>query len=133
VKIANVIGKAAKAANFALQIGLSAYEVLGDERAAHRAQIEAERRHAAFVTEIMGHADQIANEARRQLSDIVNPSMHEFLDHVDGLRERILEADAERDASSKELTDIARVANLMLDLSTSPPVVEGAAAGGESR
>jgi hypothetical protein len=132
VKIANVIGKAAKAANFALQIGLSAYEVLGDERAAHRAQIEAERRHAAFVTEIMGHADHIANEARRQLSGIVDPPMRQVLDHIDGLSGQILDADTERDARSKELTEITRVADRMLDLCTSPTITEGEAAGGDA-
>ena len=124
VKIANLIGKAAKAAGFLIKIATEVKDVLDNERAAHREQIAAERRHAAFVTEIMGHADQIAADARRQLNGIVHPAMNEFLANVDVLQERILEAGTDRDARSTELTEIARAADCMLDLSTSSTVIE---------
>lgn len=124
VKIANVIGKAAKAAGFAITVGMSAYEVLGNERAAHRDQIEAERRHTAFVTEIMGYADQIAADARRQLAEIVDPPMDEFLAHIDGIRDRIVESHEQRDARSYELIIIAREADRLLELSSQPSVID---------
>lgn len=123
VKIANVIGKALQAANFVLQLGTSVYEVLGDERAAHREQIAAEHRRAAFVTEIMGQADHIASDARHQLSGIIDPPMKEVLTHIDGLQDRILESHANHDARSEELTEIAAVADRMLDRSTSLGVI----------
>ena len=58
VKIADKIGKAAKVGGFVIQIGGAGYEVWRNEREARKAQVESERQHAAFVTEIMGHADE---------------------------------------------------------------------------
>ncbi len=72
LKLADRIGKAAKIGGFAIQIGLTGYEVWRGEREARTAQLQDERRHAAFVTEIMGHADKIAADARRQLWQIID-------------------------------------------------------------
>jgi predicted GTPase len=125
VKIANVVGKAAKAAGFVITVGMSAYEVLDNERAAHRAQIEAERRHAAFVTEIMGYADAIAVDARRQLAGIIDPPMNEFVAHIDGIRDRIIESHEQRDVRLNEVVSIAREADRLLELTSRPTVIDG--------
>jgi hypothetical protein len=114
VKIADKIGKAAKIGGFAIQVGAAGYEVFKDERDARRAQIEGERQHAAFVTEIMGHADKIAADAREQLWAIIDPPMNEFLATIDESQREILEADRDRVDAANELVAIAAEADRAL-------------------
>jgi hypothetical protein len=114
LKIADGIGKAAKIGGFALQIGLSGYEVWRVEREARQAQLESERRHAAFITEIMGHADRIAADARRQLWEIIDPPMNDFLTAAQTTQEEILGADVARTGATRELQAIASEADRLL-------------------
>jgi hypothetical protein len=114
LKIADKIGKAAKIGGFAIQIGLAGYEVWKDEREARKTQIESERQHAAFVTEIMGHADKIAADARRQLWEIIDPPMDAFLAKIDAAQAEILGADLARGIAARELSAIASEADRLL-------------------
>ena len=114
LKIADKIGKAAKVGGFAIQAGLAGYEVWKDEREARKAQIESERQHAAFVTEIMGHADKIAANARKQLWDAIDPPMDAFLAEIQAAQDEILGADLVRGAAARELTAIASQADILL-------------------
>ena len=107
LKIADKIGKAAKVGGFVIQIGAAGYDVWQSEREAHKAQIESERQHAAFVTEIMGHADKIAADARTKLWGIVDPPMDEFLEDSRLPEEEILRADQTRGDATEKLRAIA--------------------------
>ncbi|WP_327029287.1 50S ribosome-binding GTPase [Micromonospora sp. NBC_01740] len=114
LKVADNIGKAAKIGGFAIQIGLAGYEVWKGEREVRRAQLESERQHAAFVTEIMGHADKIAADARRQLWEIIDPPMDVFLAGVEAAQDEVLGADLARGNAARELSAIASEADRLL-------------------
>jgi hypothetical protein len=114
VKIADKIGKIAKVGGFAIQVGLAGYEVWRDERAVRAAQIESERQHAAFVTEIMGHADKIAAEAREQISATIDPPIDAFIAEIQAAQDEILGADRARATSARELSTIASEADRLL-------------------
>ncbi|MGK5682362.1 GTPase [Actinoplanes sp. URMC 104] len=122
LKLADRIGKAAKIGGFAIQIGLTGYEVWRGEREARTAQLQDERRHATFVTEIMGHADKIAADARRQLWQIIDPPMDAFLAEIQAAQDEILGADLARGTAARELSAIASEADRLL--------TESSAAGG---
>ncbi|WP_181541237.1 GTPase domain-containing protein [Micromonospora saelicesensis] len=118
LKIADRIGKAAKIGGFAIQIGLTGYEVWRGEREARTAQLESERQHAAFVTEIMRHADKIAADARRQLWEIIDTPMDAFLADVQAAQDEILGAELARGTATRELSAIASEADRLLTEST---------------
>lgn len=114
IKVADKIGKAVKWGSAFLQVATAGYEVWRNEQEARRAQVESERQHSAFVTEIMGHADTIAAEARHQLWAIVNPPLDEFVAEIVGAQEDILRADRSRSVASDELQAIAAEADRLL-------------------
>lgn len=116
VKIANTIGKAARVAGFAIQAGSAIHDVYANEREARRVQLESERLHRAFVTEIMGHADEIAADARRSLWESIDPPMNEFLAEVTARQEAILRGENIRIGSAAEIDAIAREAERLLAL-----------------
>jgi len=118
VKIADKIGRAAKVGGFLIQVGGAGYEVWQNEREARRAQMENERRHSAFVTEIMGHADKIAADARRQLWSIIDPPLDAFLVEVQTAQDQIIGADRSRADAAEELDAIASEADRLLALSS---------------
>lgn len=114
IKIADKIGKAAKWGGVFLQVANAGYEVWRNEREARKAQLESERQHSAFVTEIMGHADRIAADARRQLRAIIDPPLDKFVAEIDTAQAEILGADRARGDASTELQTIAAEADLLL-------------------
>lgn len=114
VKIADKIGKAAKIGGFVIQIAAAGYEVWQNEREARRAEIESERQHAAFVTEIMGHADRITADARERLWGIIDPPLNEFLAEIQAAEDEILNADQARGDAAVELRAIAGEADRLL-------------------
>lgn len=114
IKIADKIGKAVKYGGFAIQIGAAGYEVWKNEREVRKAQIESERQHAAFVTEIMGYADRIAADARNMLWQVIDPPLDAFLAEIQATQEEILGADRARGDAAKELRSIADEADRLL-------------------
>ncbi|MBX3077961.1 MAG: 50S ribosome-binding GTPase [Cryobacterium sp.] len=114
LKIADKIGKAAKVGGFVIQVGVAGYDVWKNEREARNAQIESERQHAALVTEIMGHADVIAANARQQLWAIIDPPMDEFIAEIQAAQDEILSADQARDETATELRAITIEADQLL-------------------
>ncbi len=114
IKIADKIGKAVKWGGVFLQVAAAGYEVWRNEREARKELRESERQHSAFVTEIMGHADRIAAEARRQLGAIIDPPLEQFLAEIDAAQAEILGADRARGAASNELEAIAAEADQLL-------------------
>ncbi|GAA1622738.1 GTPase [Actinoplanes couchii] len=116
LKIADGIGKAVKFGGYALQAGLAGYEVFREERAARRIQIENEQRHAAIVTEIMGHAGRITADARRQLWQTIDPPMDAFLADNQAAQAEILDAGAASGAATGELRAIAAEADRLLSV-----------------
>ncbi|MBH0009572.1 GTPase [Salinibacterium sp. SWN1162] len=114
LKVADKIGKAAKFGGFAIQIGFAGYEVLKDDRAARSAQIESERQHSAFVTEIMGLAEKIAADAREQLWEMITPPMDAFISDIQATQDEILGASESRGTASRELGLIASEADSLL-------------------
>lgn len=116
VKIADKIGKAAKVGGFLVQMGGAGYDVWQNERDARKAQVESERQHSAFVTEIMGHADKIAADARRQLWSVIDPPLDAFLVEVQAAQDQIIGADTSRADAARELDSIASEADRLLAL-----------------
>lgn len=114
IKIADKIGKAVKWGGVFLQVAAAGYEVWRNEREARKELRESERQHSAFVTEIMGHADRIAVEARKQLAAIIDPPLEQFLAEIDAAQAEILGADHARGAASSELEAIAAEADRLL-------------------
>ncbi|WP_292774316.1 MULTISPECIES: dynamin family protein [Microbacterium] len=114
IKIADKIGKAAKVGGFLIQAGTAGYEVWKNEHEARTAQIQSERQHSALVTEIMGHADKIASDARRELSAIIDPRLDQLLDEIRAAQDEILNAEHARGAAADELRAIAAEADRLL-------------------
>lgn len=114
IKIADKIGKVAKVGGFVIQAGTAGYEVWKNEREARAAQIQSERQHSALVTEIMGHADKIASDARRELSAIVDPPLDQLLDEIRVAQDEILSAENARGTAADELRAIAAEADRLL-------------------
>lgn len=114
LKIADKIGKAAKVGGFVLQAGIAGYEVWNSEREARQAQRDSERQHSALTTEIMGHADAIAADARRQLWTIIDPPMRAVLSDLRDAQDLIVNADRARVDATNELRAIAEEADLLL-------------------
>lgn len=114
IKIADKIGKAVKWGGVFLQVAAAGYEVWRNEREARKELRESERQHSAFVTEIMGHADRIAAEARKQLGEIIDPPLEQFLAEIDAAQAEILGADRARGAASDALEAIAAEADQLL-------------------
>lgn len=117
IKIADKIGKAAKAGGFLIQAGTAAYQVWKNEHEARTAQIQSERQHSALVTEIMGHADKIASDARRELAAIIDPRLDQLLDEIRVAQDEILNAEQARAAASNALQMIAAEVDHLLVLS----------------
>lgn len=114
IKIADKIGKAVKWGGVFLQVATAGYEVWRNEREARKALQESERQHSAFVTEIMGHADKIATDARGQLWAIIDPPLDHFLADIEAAQSEILGADCARGDASAELQAIADEADQLL-------------------
>lgn len=123
IKIADKIGKAAKVGGFLIQAGTAGYEVWKNEREARAAQIQSERQHSALVTEIMGHADKIASDARRELSAIIDPPLDRLLNEIRVAQDEILSAENARGSAADELRAIVTEADRLLSESS-----EGSAA-----
>lgn len=122
LKIADKIGKAAKVGGFVISAGTAGYEVWKNEREARAAQIQSERQHSALVTEIMGHADKIAYEARRELATIIDPPLDDLLDEIRAAQDEILSADQARTSAADELRAIADEADRLLSESSADEV-----------
>lgn len=114
LKIADKIGKAAKVGGFVLSAGTAGLEVWKNEREARAAQFQSERQHSALVTEIMGHADKIASDARRELSSIVDPPLDDLVDEIRLAQDQILSAETGRGSAADELRAIADEADRLL-------------------
>lgn len=114
LKIADKIGKAAKIGGFVISAGTAGYEVWKSEREARAAQIQSERQHSALVTEIMGYADKIASDARRELSSIIDPPLDNLLDEIRVAQDEILSAENTRTTAADELRAIATEADRLL-------------------
>ncbi len=124
VKIADKIGKAVKVAGFVVQIGSAGYEIWRDEREARRTQVAGDRQHAAFVTEIMGHADRISANARSQLASVVDPRMEALIDGIRAAQESIIGADEARSDAGREIAAISAEADRLLAESSDLSAVE---------
>lgn len=111
IKIADKIGKFAKVGGVAIQVGAAGYEVWKNDRDAYAAQISRERQHSALVTEIMGHADKIAAEARQQLSQIVDPAFDAVVAQIRADQDNILNAEQATNSATEELRQIAAEAD----------------------
>lgn len=123
VRWADKIGKAAKVGGFVLNVAIAAGEAYIQQQQEHRAQVEANRRHSAFVTEVMGYVDEISASARRQLSDIIDPPLNDYIAGIDTRQAEILDASAGRSRASGELEAIAREADQILSRAVLPTVV----------
>jgi len=122
LKIADKVGKAAKVGGFVISAGTAGYEVWKNEREARAAQIQSERQHSALVTEIMGHADKIASDARRELAAIIDPSLDQLQAEIRVTQDEILNAEATRGSASDELREIADEADRLLSESSASDV-----------
>jgi len=125
LKIADKIGKAAKVGGFVISAGTAGYEVWKNEREARAAQIQSERQHSALVTEIMGHADKIASDARRELAAIIDPPLDKLLDEIRVSQDQILNAETTRASAAGELREIATEADRLLSLSEGVAPAQG--------
>lgn len=124
VRWADKIGKAAKAGGFVLNVAIAGGEAYLQQQREHRAQLEAHRRHSAFVTEVMGYVDEIAVSSRKQLSDIIDPPLDEYVAGIDRQQAEILDASAGRSQASAELEAVAREADHILECAVLPTVVK---------
>jgi signal recognition particle receptor subunit beta len=120
VRIANNIGRVATGAGIAVQVVTTVSDVMAAHAAQVRAQHQADRRRSAFITELMGMADDISASARRGLSEIIDPPFRSLLDRIDQLRNDILAADDARSRSTAEIERIAREADRLLALPAGP-------------
>lgn len=106
VKVANTIGKVAKVGGVVIEIGLQAYGVVAEERAAvKKEQARAERRRQ-IATEVLAQADEISGSARREIDASLAAAFGPELDRLDAMAGVVHEA---RTSRSQLLDDLDRI------------------------
>ena len=120
VKTANTIGKVAKVGGVAIAVGLEAYSVLADERAAVKAERARAERRRSITQEILAQADSIVADALQKvgddLDDIFKPEFH----RIDAMASEIHGARSTRSEVRDRLTSIQdRAASALAILASS--------------
>lgn len=117
-RTANTIGKVAKVGGVLFAVGLEAYGVLADERAAVKAENARAKRRRTITQEILGQADAIIADALRIVSsdldeifkpefqriDVMASEVHGARTTRSDLRERL---DSIRERAEATLTELA--------------------------
>lgn len=120
VKTANTIGKVAKVGGVVIAVGLEAYGVLADERAAVKAEQARAERRRSITQEILAQADVIVtgalNTVREDLDDIFKP---EF-ERIDAMASEINAARTTRSDLRDRLSSVQERAGSTLSALASP-------------
>ena len=120
VKTANTIGKVAKVGGVVIAVGLEAYGVLADERAAVKAEQARAERRRSITQEILAQADVIVTDAlntvREDLDDIFKP---EF-ERIDAMASEINAARTTRSDLRDRLSSVQERAGSALSALASP-------------
>lgn len=85
VKTANTIGKVAKVGGVAIAVGLEAYGVFADERAAVKAEIARTERRRSITQEILAQADAIVADALHTVGDDLDKIFKPEFQRIDAM------------------------------------------------
>lgn len=119
VKKANTIGKVAKVGGVAFAVGLEAYGVFAEERAAVKAELARAERRRSITQEILAQADAIVTDALQSvggdLDSVFKPEFH----RIDAMAAEIHGAQSTRTELRDRLTSVqSRAASALLALAS---------------
>ena len=89
VKTANTIGKVAKVGGVAIAVGLEAYGVLADERAAVKAEQARAERRRSITQEILAQADAIVTDALHTVGEDLDDIFKPEFERIDAMASEI--------------------------------------------
>lgn len=89
VKTANTIGKVAKVGGVAIAVGLEAYGVITDERAAVKAERARAERRRSITQEILAQADAIVTDALQAVGEDLDDIFKPEFERIDALASEI--------------------------------------------
>lgn len=89
VKTANTIGKVAKVGGVAIAVGLEAYGVLADERAAVKAEQARAERRRSITQEILAQADAIVTDALQAVGEDLDDIFKPEFERIDAMASEI--------------------------------------------
>nr|WP_304659999.1 GTPase [Arthrobacter sp. zg-Y1116] len=89
VRLANNVGKIAKAGNVVFTVGQELYGVVADERSAVKAERERTQRHRDITEQILAQADGIVMDALRTVNDSLEDLFGPELQRIDRLAQEI--------------------------------------------
>ncbi len=89
VKTANTIGKVAKVGGVAIAVGLEAYGVLADERAAVKAEQARAERRRSITQEILAQADAIVTDALQTVGEDLDDIFKPEFERIDAMASEI--------------------------------------------
>ncbi|GAB3246782.1 hypothetical protein GCM10027425_02290 [Alteromonas gracilis] len=115
VKTANTIGKIAKVGGAATTVGIEAYGVIAEERAAVKAELARTERRRRVTQEILAQADAIAADALADVHDDLDRVFKPEFERIDALAEQIHATNSTRAELRERLTSIQRQASSALD------------------
>lgn len=96
VRTANTIGKVAKVGGVAIAVGLEAYGVFADERAAVKAEIARTERRRSITQEILAQADAIVADALHTVGDDLDDIFKPEFQRIDAMAAEIHGAQSTR-------------------------------------
>lgn len=114
VKTANTIGKVAKVGGVAIAVGLEAYGVFADERAAVKAEIARTERRRSITQEILAQADAIVADALHTVGDDLDDIFKPEFQRIDAMAAEIHGAQSTRTDLRDRLASIQNRAGAAL-------------------
>lgn len=114
VRTANTIGKVAKVGGVVISIGLEAYGVFADERAAVKAEQARSQRRRSITQEVLAEADGIVLDALRAIGATLEGTFKPEFERIDAMADQIQGARATRSDLNSRLRSIRQQADSAL-------------------
>lgn len=114
VKTANAIGKVAKVGGVAISVGLEAYGVFADERAAVKAEQGRAERRRSITQEILAQADAIVTDALQTVGDDLDDIFKPEFQRIDAMAREIHGARSTRSDLRERLESVQERAGAAL-------------------
>lgn len=115
-RTANTIGKVAKVGGIAIAVGLEAYGVFADERAAVKAELARAERRRRITQEVVGQADAIVSDSLHRVADDLDEVFGPEIDRIDTMAGAIQDARTARSDHRDRLVAVQQRARAALDL-----------------
>ena len=114
VRTANTIGKVAKVGGVVISIGLEAYGLFAEERAAVKAEQARSQRRRSITQEVLAEADGIVLDALRAIGSTLEETFKPEFERIDAMADEVQGARAMRSGLSGRLRSVRQQAESAL-------------------